>query len=179
MKYLSLAIFYNDNQYIIISSRHVQCVLNFADNVEEDGGTVIVPHSHKYIRRWCAENICLRRNVPFLTLNKPIIASESVDVQSDTGGVQSQSANGGDTQGITVDKTAESFEGRIKSPKKLKAMRRQKKGASDVVVDHEAPLLALAQRIPMREVRSTLQFGMLLMFVNLIEDNRHFAQSLN
>ena len=47
---------------------HIQCVLNFSDNLEEDGGTILVPKFHKYISHWCAENISLRKPIPWLTM---------------------------------------------------------------------------------------------------------------
>jgi hypothetical protein len=34
--------------------RHLQCVLNFEDNEEVDGGTILVPRFHKYIEQWCS-----------------------------------------------------------------------------------------------------------------------------
>ena len=144
------------NNYYIVSSRHVQCVLNFADNVEEDGGTVIVPQFHKHIRPWCSENISLRKNLPFLTFNKPTTTSKPVDIRGNADKMQPQSPSlgEGDSQEITGE-GGESCEGRINTSKNVKVKRRQKSCASAVAVDHEAPLLALAQRIPMRQVRST------------------------
>ena len=50
--------------------RHVQCVLNFAENVDNDGGTLVVPFFHRYLRRWCENNSALRRNIPWLQLSK-------------------------------------------------------------------------------------------------------------
>jgi hypothetical protein len=32
---------------------HVQCVLNFEDNIADDGGTIVIPGFHNYIDTWC------------------------------------------------------------------------------------------------------------------------------
>lgn len=52
--------------------RHVQCVLNFADNLSQDGGTLIVPGFHRILSQWCTDHINLRRNLPWLVLPKQI-----------------------------------------------------------------------------------------------------------
>jgi hypothetical protein len=156
----------------------VQCVLNFADNVEEDGGTVIVPQFHKHIRPWCAENISLRKNVPFLTFNKPTIASKAVDKGGSAVDIQPQSPGEGKSQEITGVEAIEPFAGRINASKNLKVKRRQKScmSARAAPVDHEAPLLALAQRIPMRQVRSQSALLSNILFFNLRQDHGLFAQ---
>lgn len=46
--------------------RHVQCVLNFLDNVDEDGGTLVVPKFHTYLPEFCAEFAHLRRPLPWV-----------------------------------------------------------------------------------------------------------------
>lgn len=53
-----------------IFRRHVQCVLNFADNLEEDGGTLIVPFFHRFLKEWCRKNDYIRKNLPWVTLPK-------------------------------------------------------------------------------------------------------------
>jgi hypothetical protein len=46
--------FIRENNLVVRSmGRHVQCVLNFEDNVTDDGGTIIIPGFHKYIDTWC------------------------------------------------------------------------------------------------------------------------------
>ena len=39
-----------------VSERHVQGVVNLADNRAEDGGFWLVPGFHKYLPQWTAEN---------------------------------------------------------------------------------------------------------------------------
>lgn len=46
--------FIRENNLVVNSMGiHVQCVLNFEDNTNDDGGTVIVPGFHKHIQQWC------------------------------------------------------------------------------------------------------------------------------
>ena len=56
--------------------RHVQCVLNFMDNAEDDGGTIVVPKFHRYIAHWCEENMALKKPIPWLTmpLDTPLLS---------------------------------------------------------------------------------------------------------
>lgn len=68
------SLMYKDNQDLIKENNlvvksmgvHVQCVLNFADNLDEDGGTILVPGFHKYVTTWNAENLHLKRPLPWL-----------------------------------------------------------------------------------------------------------------
>lgn len=39
-----------------VMGRHVQCVLNFLDNREADGGTVLVPAFHRHVEEWCSKS---------------------------------------------------------------------------------------------------------------------------
>lgn len=48
---------------------HVQCVLNFADNTDRDGGTLIVPCFHKHLATWTQRFRGLRKPVPFVTFS--------------------------------------------------------------------------------------------------------------
>jgi hypothetical protein len=58
-----------ENNLVVRSmGRHVQCVLNFTDNLEEDGGTIVVPKFHRYIEKWSRDNAALRRPIPWLTM---------------------------------------------------------------------------------------------------------------
>jgi hypothetical protein len=50
--------------------RHVQCVLNFNDNLEEDGGTLIVPYFHRFLSTWNQNHRSLKKSIPWLTLPK-------------------------------------------------------------------------------------------------------------
>ena len=74
---------YNDPQdlvkenNLVIGSmgRHVQCVLNFADNLAEDGGTLVVPGFVQHWRKFCDTYrpiLKKHQNLPFLTLPKDI-----------------------------------------------------------------------------------------------------------
>jgi ectoine hydroxylase-related dioxygenase (phytanoyl-CoA dioxygenase family) len=47
--------------------RHVQCILNFSDNLDEDGGTLVVPGFHRMAEKWTQENIQLRKPLPWVT----------------------------------------------------------------------------------------------------------------
>ena len=58
LKYESEQDFIKENNHVVQSmGLHVQCVLNFADNSDEDGGTLIVPRFHKLIKKWCEVHI--------------------------------------------------------------------------------------------------------------------------
>jgi hypothetical protein len=41
-------------------------VLNFLDNVEEDGGTLVVPKFHAYLPEFCTEYAHLRKPLPWV-----------------------------------------------------------------------------------------------------------------
>lgn len=61
--------FIKENNLVVKSmGRHVQCVLNFMDNVEADGGTIVVPKFHRYIAHWCEEHKTLKKPIPWLTM---------------------------------------------------------------------------------------------------------------
>jgi hypothetical protein len=137
-----------------------------------------VPQFHKHVRPWCVENISLRKNVPFLTFNKPTVASNSVDKGDSAGDSQPQSPGAGKSQEITGEEAVEPFAGRTNASKNLKVKRRQKSctSARAAPVDHEAPLLALAQRIPMRQVRTQSLQLCSVSFFNLRQDDRLFAE---
>ncbi len=53
---------------LILYSRHVQCVLNFEDNVSEDGGTLVVPYFHRHVAHWARSHEHLFKPLPWLTL---------------------------------------------------------------------------------------------------------------
>lgn len=62
--------FIKENNFVVSSmGPHVQCVLNFADNMREDGGTIVVPGFHAKLSQWCEMNKSIRKPVPFVTLN--------------------------------------------------------------------------------------------------------------
>jgi hypothetical protein len=140
------------------SSRHVQCVLNFADNLEEDGGTVIVPRFHKHVKAWCADNVHLRKQVPFLVFDKPRIRIADIgDIQD----VNPVSDSAGDA-GSMLNDEIKRLPSRNQKSKNLLRGRGGGGGKGQLKapissVDHEAPLLALAHRIPMRQVSSVVQ----------------------
>lgn len=46
---------------------HVQCVLNFSDNLEEDGGTLVVPRFHRHVESWAARYSWMRKPLPWVT----------------------------------------------------------------------------------------------------------------
>jgi hypothetical protein len=68
--------FIRENNMVVKSmGTHVQCVLNFADNLTEDGGTIILPRFHKVIESWCESNQAMKMNMPWIQLpnNNPLI----------------------------------------------------------------------------------------------------------
>lgn len=61
--------FIKENNMVIRSmGRNVQCVMNMADNLEEDGGTIILPKFHRCIEKWSRDNTKLKRPLPWLEL---------------------------------------------------------------------------------------------------------------
>ena len=52
--------------------RHVQCVLNFADNLDEDGGTIVVPYFHRFMASWNEKHKSIRKPLPWVTLPKDV-----------------------------------------------------------------------------------------------------------
>jgi ectoine hydroxylase-related dioxygenase (phytanoyl-CoA dioxygenase family) len=61
--------FIKENNLVVRSlGTHVQCVMNFSDNLDEDGGTIIVPKFHKHVELWCQRNSHLRKPLPWLAL---------------------------------------------------------------------------------------------------------------
>ncbi len=59
--------FIKENNLVVDSmGSQVQCVLNFQDNRDEDGGTLVVPGFHRYLQRWAAENAAARRPLPWV-----------------------------------------------------------------------------------------------------------------
>ena len=127
-------------------------MLNFANNLEEDGGTIIVPKFHKHIRQWCADNCHLRNKVPFLTFEKKQsnaakgVGADSVAV-IDTN--VSESIGGGADNVISSTHGADDRKFVKRKPKQKKQQQLNVRGN-----DEETALLALAQRVPMREVYS-------------------------
>ena len=60
--------FIKENNLVVQSMGiHIQAVINVLDNQDLDGGTILVPGSHKSIALWIEENARLRKPVPFLT----------------------------------------------------------------------------------------------------------------
>lgn len=46
--------FIRENNLVVSAmGPHVQCILNYEDNVSDDGGTLVIPGFHKYIETWC------------------------------------------------------------------------------------------------------------------------------
>ena len=69
LKYESEQDFIKENNHVVQSmGLHVQCVLNFVDNSDEDGGTIIVPKFHKLIKKWCEVHIDMKKPIPWLEL---------------------------------------------------------------------------------------------------------------
>ena len=143
----------------------MQCVLNFADNLEEDGGTIIVPRFHQHVKSWCAENIHLRKKVPFLVFEKPYIKDKiEVELTSDVfdDGPAIEKVSVEDSSSVSNSETSQFPCKNSKSKKSLNGAgkgkergkeRGYRKTTADVsTVSQEDPLLALAHRIPMKQV---------------------------
>ena len=59
--------FIKENNLVVKNmGQHIQCVLNFADNHEDDGGTMIVPGFHKYYKQWIEKYKNLKKNIPWV-----------------------------------------------------------------------------------------------------------------
>ena len=59
--------FIKENNLVVKSmGQQVQCVLNFADNHHDDGGTMIVPGYHHYNKHWIDKYKNLRKNIPWV-----------------------------------------------------------------------------------------------------------------
>eukprot|EP00605_Chrysophyceae_sp_TOSAG23-4_P001664 GSChrysophyteH1.ASY1.ANO1.1826.1 assembled CDS len=70
--------FVKENNLVVSSmGPHVQCVLNFEDNQEQDGGTLVVPSSHRYLQDWCERYAkTMKKPRPFVTFNSEISEEE-------------------------------------------------------------------------------------------------------
>ena len=60
--------------HAISGGAHIQAVMNFNDNCEEDGGTLVVPGFHRNIHTWCAAHEHLFKPVPWVTFEEPTTA---------------------------------------------------------------------------------------------------------
>ena len=70
LQYIDEQDFIKENNLVVRSmGKHLQCVLNFADNEEVDGGTILVPQFHKCAERWCADNIAKKKPLPWVILD--------------------------------------------------------------------------------------------------------------
>jgi hypothetical protein len=62
--------FIRENNMVVRSmGKNVQCVINLADNLEEDGGTIILPKFHKCIEQWSHEHLHMKKPLPWLQLS--------------------------------------------------------------------------------------------------------------
>lgn len=78
--------FIKENNLIVKSmGQHVQCVLNFADNHEDDGGTMIVPGFHKHYNQWIEKHKNLRKNIPWVQFSgyNGKLKDECLDAEKD------------------------------------------------------------------------------------------------
>jgi hypothetical protein len=72
LQYSDAQDFIKENNLVVRSmGPHVQCVLNFADNVDADGGTLIVPRFPQRLENWTSKHTQLRKPVPFVTFSGP------------------------------------------------------------------------------------------------------------
>ncbi len=71
------SLLYNDTQDFIKENNlvvksmgtHIQAVINILDNEIVDGGTLIIPASHKHMYKWNENNLRLKKPLPFLTFH--------------------------------------------------------------------------------------------------------------
>ena len=71
------SLLYNDSQDFIKENNlvvksmgtHIQAVINILDNEIVDGGTLIIPASHKHMYKWNENNLHLKKPLPFLTFH--------------------------------------------------------------------------------------------------------------
>ena len=53
LRYADLRDFVRENNDVALGmGRSIQCIVNFADNRAEDGGTIVIPGSHKFLRNY-------------------------------------------------------------------------------------------------------------------------------
>lgn len=78
LKYEDPHDFIKENNYVVgPMGLHVQCILNFADNHSEDGGTVLCPTYHRRVQAWCS-----RENSVHLPSSAPAEAPGGVAVSN-------------------------------------------------------------------------------------------------
>ena len=66
LNYESLQDFIRENNLVVRSmGRTVQCVLNFTDNLSDDGGTVLIPGFHRVMQAWTEANLAFHRPRPW------------------------------------------------------------------------------------------------------------------
>jgi hypothetical protein len=74
IKYNNIDDFVKENNLICSSighGKHIQCVINFMNNSLNDGGTLIVPGSHRISKKWCIKyDKNLKKPRPFITFNE-------------------------------------------------------------------------------------------------------------
>lgn len=76
--------FIRENNLVIESmGTHIQCVLNFQDNLVEDGGTLIVPKFHTRYKDWAIKNARLRKPLPWLQFDQKGIYMNVMNVMSE------------------------------------------------------------------------------------------------
>ena len=132
--------------------RHVQCVLNFADNTEEDGGTIIVPKSNHFIKNWCGAHTELKKKLPWLTFSKEIVKINKNEKKKEINNEEEKDKKMEKVKGQEKEKVGNKNENGIPYQRGKKNKAASVLTPVRAVIDHEAPLLALAQRIPMRQV---------------------------
>ncbi len=66
-----------NNMVVRTMGPHFQCVLNFADNLDEDGGTLIVPQFHHRVKEWTSTNIKIKKPMPFISFGKDGVTQEA------------------------------------------------------------------------------------------------------
>ena len=124
-----------------------------------------MPRFHRHVKSWCAENIHLKKKVPFLVFEKPYVKVEveiklTSDLLNDSPALEKDSVE--DLGSISNNETSQ-FPCKNSKSKKFRNGEGQGRGkgkgrgclkttANASTVSQEDPLLALAHRIPMRQV---------------------------
>lgn len=126
-----------------------------------------MPRFHQHVKSWCAENVHLKKKVPFLVFEKPYVKIEievelTSDVLNDSPALEKDSV---EDLGSILNSEISQFPCKNSKSKKFRNGEGQGRGngkgkgkgclktIADVsTVSQEDPLLALAHRIPMRQV---------------------------
>jgi hypothetical protein len=149
--------FIKENNYVVGSmGLHVQCILNFADNRSEDGGTVLCPKFQRHIEEWCSRdnpmpsvtegaisnNIHLKGNMPWLTFDR----FPAVELPTPAGGPDASRLPAAPTEEGAFPRKP-----RVSQKEKQALKNQQKQQQLHDFEEHaHSQLLGVCHRVPMR-----------------------------